>query len=134
MTEKETFKKLCQQLGYSKTLIKWWIKTKPHLVDELEDATQLISSVDVDEEIIERAMDDFRNSNWKVRKGERPNALEFAEHVLLFFEDYKRTKKELDNVNWRVQMLNSGFTSEQLDEVMYKFEANRDNKWGAYCT
>ena len=134
MNEKAVFRKLCEQLGYNKQLIKFWIDHKPHLVDELDEATKLVNSVDVTEELIERAMDDFRNSNWKVRKGERPNVLEFAEHILLFYEDHKRTQKELDNVSWRVQMLNSGFTSEQLDEVMYKTEAKRDPRWGTYCT
>tara|TARA_Y100001973_G_C5197614_1_gene335377 strand:- start:916 stop:1335 length:420 start_codon:yes stop_codon:yes gene_type:complete len=139
MNEKTLTQKLCSHLGYSKELLNYYVKNKAHVVDDLDEAIKLIQTAPgMSEEVLERAIDDFRTSNWKVRKGDRisNHVLELAEHILLFCEDIKRTKTELDKggLSWRAQMLNSGFEPEQLDEVMYKFESKRDKKWGSYCT
>ena len=120
-------------------MLNHYVKNKAHVVDDLDEAIKLIQTAPgMSEEVLERAIDDFRTSNWKVRKGDRisNHVLELAEHILLFCEDIKRTKTELDKggLSWRAQMLNSGFEPEQVDEVMYKFESKRDKKWGSYCT
>jgi AcrR family transcriptional regulator len=135
---RDVFRALCKALGYSKALVNHYVTHKPEIVDALNDGAELIASLDIDLERLDVAMDDWKKSDWRGKRGERPTALQFAEHVALWWESAKNQREDLEKLNkrqsWYAQMLNKGFTGADLDAIIYKAEAKRDKRWGKYCT
>jgi len=129
------FKAVCNVLGYRMALVKHLLNTNPKVVDELNAASELLSDLDIAPEHFEGALDDWKISDWRGRKGERPTPIQFAEHCALWFENKARQQTVMEDLNkkqpWYVR---NGISKNKLDKMLWEIEAARDPKWGKYCT
>ncbi len=86
---------------------------------------------------LDLALDDWKVSSWKGRKGERVGAIEFAEATALYWETWRRDQQTLDALNkpktWYEIQLSEGKTIKQIDSVIWLAEQARDKRWGSYC-
>lgn len=128
------FEAVCKCLGYHSALVRYWEKTNPKKFDELILASEMLASVEIPIDQLDRAYDEWKN-DWRGQKGQKPTPAQFAELAAMYHEQWTNQQKELDSLNkavpWYIQ---KGLSIEELDEILWNVESERDPRWGEYCT
>ena len=93
---KVVFQEVCRVLGLPRSLIEHWLKSgNGKRVDELNAAAELIVAAGVPVDRLQMALDDWKASDWRGRKGEPPTAALFGEHAVIYWGRWTKTQDEL---------------------------------------
>mgnify|MGYP003649612942 FL=1 len=131
------FRAICKTLNYTKALVEHWAKHNPKLIDQLNESAELVAALEMDLANLYLVYDEWKATDWRGKRGEKPTPLQFAENAAIWNEKWKNNEQELESLNkpqsWYQQQLAAGSTPKELDNIMFQTEQKRDSKFGHYC-
>ena len=131
------FRAICKTLNYNKVLVEHWAKHNPKLIDQLNESAELVAALEMDLANLYLVYDEWKATDWRGKRGEKPTPMQFAENAAIWNEKWKNNQQDLEALNkpqsWYKQQLATGSTPKELDNIMFQVEQKRDSKFGHYC-
>ena len=128
------FNALCVCLGYPKPLIRLWEKNEPRKFDALIEVSEMLSELQFPIGRLEMALDAWRG-DWRAKNNQAPTIQQFGELAAMTFAKWQQQEQTLQSLNkeqaWYIQQ---GMTKNELDDLLWTIENERDQRWGSYCT